>query len=85
MTSEDPSSSDHLIAWQPVPRAPFGEQKSLVQVVVRVGQGVGPKFGLKAARREECWRSLSSGAWWEWEWILFRPGHCGISSAHQAA
>lgn len=34
-------------------RAPFGEQWSVIQVGVRVGQRVKLKLGMKAARREE--------------------------------
>lgn len=34
-------------------KAPFGGQWSLIQIVVRVGQRVKLKLGMKAAKREE--------------------------------
>lgn len=64
VTSKDPSSSDDLKAWPPMLRAPFGEKGSLIQVVVRVGQGVELKLGPKIVRKGECWGSQSSGVLW---------------------
>lgn len=64
VTSKDLSSSDHIKAWTPMLRAPFGEKESLIQVVVSVGQGVELKLGSKTVRRGQCWGSQSSGVLW---------------------
>lgn len=91
MTCKEPSSSGRLRVWELVLRAPFGEQWSLIQVGVRVGQRVKLKLGMKAARREELGGGGGSwhpGALLECKRNPFRTGHCGISTAclsYQAA
>lgn len=67
VTSKDPSSSDDLKAWPPMLRAPFGEKGSLIQVVVRVGQGVSEAWSEDSQEGgvlgvSELWRSVGSGS-----------------------
>lgn len=88
VTSKHSSSSDHLKAWPSMLRAPFGEKGSLIQVVVRVGQGVELKLVQRQSGRGSVGGLRALAFCGEWEGIVSRTGHCGVPAAcwsHQAA
>ena len=75
VASKDPSSSDHLRVWEPVLRAPFGDQWSLDP-----GSGQsGPRSGIEAWYEGSqeggvwgplaLWRPAGSGRGFLLEWV----------------